>query len=223
MSVTNIESVDLKNIGIVKGRISNDILQEIRTEIEKLKTTNFKNAVPNNINLAGNIRKEFLLEDCKKSVENAAIELANVHKEKYDYFDFEFNISRSIDLSNENKNYELELAGLWVNLQEKYEFNPLHKHDGLFSFVIWVDIPYYNNIEHQVSPGNKSYANRSGTFEFVYTDVLGSIRGECIQTDKTYEGDICLFPAKLHHLVQPFYSSNKTRVSVAGNLSVRSR
>ena len=31
---------------------------------------------------------------------------------------------------------------MWVNFQRKYEFNPLHKHSGLLSFVIWMKIPY---------------------------------------------------------------------------------
>ena len=35
------------------------------------------------------------------------------------------------------KEFRLELHSLWVNYQSKHEFNPVHIHDGLFSFVIW--------------------------------------------------------------------------------------
>jgi len=37
---------------------------------------------------------------------------------------------------------EIELFNLWVNFQKKYEFNPFHMHDGLYSFVLWHKVPY---------------------------------------------------------------------------------
>ena len=57
-------------------------------------------------------------------------------------------------------------------------------------------------------------------FEFTYTDILGHIRGESIAVDKTYEGNILMFPSGLHHMVHPFYSTDKYRISVAGNIKV---
>ena len=37
---------------------------------------------------------------------------------------------------------DFKLQRLWVNYQKKYDFNPLHIHSGIFSFVIWVQIQY---------------------------------------------------------------------------------
>ena len=34
-----------------------------------------------------------------------------------------------------------QLTDLWVNYQYKHEFNPLHDHSGVYSFVIWMKIP----------------------------------------------------------------------------------
>ena len=39
------------------------------------------------------------------------------------------------------EHFNLELHNLWVNYQ-KHEFNPIHIHDGLFSFIIWHKVPY---------------------------------------------------------------------------------
>ena len=37
---------------------------------------------------------------------------------------------------------KLVLKELWVNFQYKSEFTPYHKHNGVFSFAIWMKIPY---------------------------------------------------------------------------------
>jgi hypothetical protein len=36
--------------------------------------------------------------------------------------------------------------------------------------------------------------------------------------DKEWEGKIALFPAKLNHLVYPFYTSDEPRISISGNI-----
>jgi len=208
--ITDIKTIDLKNIGIIKGRLDSSIMDIIRSELLVI-ASDFLKAKSHNKDLAGHIRKEFLLQDCCSVVEEAAVKLAVDHNNYYDYINTMYN-----DLPGSK--FKLELDNLWVNFQERYEFNPLHRHSGVYSFVIWVDIPYFLNLENQVSPGAKSYINRSGCFEFVYTNILGNILGELIPVDKTYEGDIVLFPSPLHHMVHPFYSTDKRRISIAGNL-----
>ena len=34
-------------------------------------------------------------------------------------------------------NEQLQIDNLWVNLQKEFEYNPIHAHDGLFSFVFY--------------------------------------------------------------------------------------
>jgi hypothetical protein len=105
-----------------------------------------------------------------------------------------------------------------VNFQEKHEFNPLHDHTGVFSFVIWLKIPYLAETEKQFGPGNNSRAPLSGQFTFAYTDALGEIKKYDISADTTMENTMLIFPAKLHHEVYPFYSSDDFRISVSGNI-----
>ena len=50
--------------------------------------------------------------------------------------------SMGIAESIRDENAEFVLKKLWVNYQKKYDFNPIHIHSGVFSFVIWVQIPY---------------------------------------------------------------------------------
>ena len=104
----------------------------------------------------------------------------------------------------------------WFNFQKKGEFLPQHTHDGVYSYNIWLKIPY--NIEDEYSKNPKHSGNTISSFQFTYLSVDGKFKFHNIQLTKEDEGTIVMFPAKLPHLVYPFYSTDKTRVSVAGNI-----
>jgi hypothetical protein len=210
--ITNIETVDLRNIGIIKGRVSDDIINVLKEEIEEIRS-DWSKGTPWNHELAGHIRKEFLLTKSNSVIEPLVVAMAMEHNQKYNYVDPNFDVEK-------DKKYRFALESLWVNFQERHEFNPVHRHAGMYSFVIWIEIPYFLNFERPVGPGKNANVNRAGMFEFIYTDILGHISGEAIAADRTYQGDICMFPAGLHHMVHPFYSTDKMRISVAGNLKV---
>ena len=40
-----------------------------------------------------------------------------------------------------NQRHPYYLNSFWVNYQKQTEFNPLHDHGGVYSFVIWMKIP----------------------------------------------------------------------------------
>jgi hypothetical protein len=120
-----------------------------------------------------------------------------------------------------NKNKQIYLKDVWVNFQKKTEFNPPHTHDGLFSFVIWINVPYYIKDEHDKSPGKYSIENLAGCFQFQYLDTLGSICMHSIPADKTYENTLIIFPSKMVHSVFPFYSSDDYRISISGNFDIK--
>ena len=56
-----------------------------------------------------------------------------------------------------------------------------------------------------------------GNFAFLYTDILGYIKQLPFAADKNYSNGLLLFPAKLNHIVYPFFTSDKQRISVSGN------
>ena len=200
------QCIDLPNIGYVMSDVDESILQHIRSEIESI---DFNTSESYHTNLVGNISHEFILTKCREHVEKFAIYLATVHEEKY----------QSLKLVNDNMlPGKLKLSTLWVNFQKKYEFNPIHKHKGLYSFVIWIDIPFKQEEESIIGPGYKSPGDKAGSFEFIYTNSLGMIAGERIPADESYNGKMILFPARLNHTVYPFYSSDQYRISVSGNL-----
>jgi len=116
----------------------------------------------------------------------------------------------------ENKPDIVVGENIWFNFQKKGEFLPQHTHDGIYSYNIWLKIPY--NIEDEYSKNPKHSGNTISSFQFTYLSIDGKFKFHNIQLTEEDEGTIIMFPAKLPHLVYPFYSTDKTRISIAGNI-----
>jgi hypothetical protein len=124
-------------------------------------------------------------------------------------------------LLRNNKELAPRLNGLWVNFQKKCEFQPPHNHDGMFSFVIWMDIPYdYEDEEklHLTRP-SKGVMSPTGNFSFMYSEGnCRSVSEYTIPMSPSMNGYCCVFPSDLCHQVYPFYTSDKERISISGNI-----
>ena len=118
-----------------------------------------------------------------------------------------------------NDDYNFVVERFWINYQRPGEFIPLHRHSGIFSFTIWVNLPEIKNEQIDVGKWNlgKGY---QGQFEFVYSDMLGQIKTLRLAQDKSFEGKICIFPSELQHQVYPHYQ-DEYRITVSGNIRVK--
>ena len=106
---------------------------------------------------------------------------------------------------------------------KKTEFNPVHHHAGLFSFVIWHKIPYDIKTEILNSPSKRfDGSNTTGSFEFIVPAFNKPGMETClIMADKKYEGAIIVFPSYINHVVWPFYTSDEYRISLSGNVKIK--
>ena len=103
----------------------------------------------------------------------------------------------------------LKMESAWVNYMKKGEFNPPHNHDGILSFVLFLQIP------DELKKENKKYNGTSmgaGSIDF-----RTGISAPNSHSFFPKEGDIFIFPSTLEHWVFPF-KSDVERVSVSGNL-----
>ena len=213
MSEIVFNTTGFNNYGFLSAKFSEEDILPIKTEINKIKQQfDLFDARKHNSNLAGNIMKEYTLLDSKKYAEHLIIPLLKEYDKQFNYV--------------QNYNYLLnpapiELDTFWVNFQKKYEFNPIHKHDGIFSFVIWVNVPYNIEDEQKLGPGINSNYNSAGGFSLLYADAIGGILSHDIVVDKSKENTIVIFPSKFHHCVYPFFSSDDYRISVSGNFKLR--
>jgi len=198
------------NPTVMYDKVPQKLMDIIINQINKIKEDD-KNVEKFNGKLAGHIKKEYSLEPVIPSINNYIMMLAKNYLQANDITDLTDILTGDLPLV---------LSNIWVNFQNKYEFNPIHDHSGVLSFVIWVKIPYDLQDEFGVFPNIKKKDNSTSTFNFVFTDILGRIRSENLPIDKSFEGIICLFPSKLNHLVHPFFTSDEERISVSGNLKL---
>ena len=118
--------------------------------------------------------------------------------------------------------YILNFDTTWINFQRKGEYQPVHKHTGNLVYVIWVKIPYdianERNLPH--AKNNKDEENLAANFEFVLTNTFNEIVNNYLPVDKTYEGTMVIFDARLFHCVYPFFTSDEYRISISGNILI---
>ena len=217
-----INLINPKNYGIVEIDLSESILDYLWKISNKSK--NKKECMKKS--LAGNISNSYVVEDENNYFYNEVLEPAlkiywsssHGHNPIMSYPYHRDCFVKEIGNAN---NFEFKLAVIWVNYQKKHEFNPIHNHGGVYSFVIWLKIPY--DYEDQCKlpqfKGTKKIDLKPGCFEFRYVDMLGYPASKIYFLNKEeHDGKMVLFPAMLNHQVYPFYNIDEERVSMSGNI-----
>ncbi len=194
--------IHLKNPGITTSTLPPDIFQALMQEIKEVSQSDTGYFKMNN-SLAGQISKEYQLKKSQEFMNPFLEEMASQYGKHFDYY----------------PGYNFKVDSLWVNYQSKTEYNPIHNHDGLLSFVIWMQIPYNIEDEYQVPHSQNSSLKAASTFQFVYSSILGNVINQKLEVTNGWEGRIVMFPSKLLHTVYPFFTSDNYRISVAGNIS----
>ena len=194
-----------ENYGYYLDKVPQNILKELGLQIDELQF-DFNKGTKFNNHLAGEIEHEYQLKpqfQFKQYIKNLSQQFEN--KSQYMF-------------SNYNPNSLLKFDTLWVNFQKKHEYNPIHHHQGVYSFVIWYQIPYLlENERSQFGYKSRSSHIHHGQFHFVFTNENNIILNP-LNMDKTKEGYIAIFPSSLPHMVYPFYSSDEYRITIAGNV-----
>lgn len=200
------------NTGYLLLKVPQEILNEIKTKVDDIQS-NFTKATPHNQYLAGQIDREYAIKLTNRTYYYTkwTVDQYNRHNPKY------FDQYRKLF-----PNREVSLAegvNTWINFQKKYEYNPSHAHSGVFSYVIWYQIPFYkaDEIKYGAGKGKPPEDNQNGEFEFLFYDGEYIINHP-LGIDKTMEGYMAIFPSSLMHQVFPFYTSDDYRITISGNI-----
>lgn len=197
-----IENKNFSNFGCLFDTIPSDLLKKIQEESFSLEESNNKMIS----GLSGNgVARHFYMGDrYKKEFLEYVLVLKDIYLNTYkDYLSMFRSFSNSVPFVCDNP---------WFNIQKKHEFIPNHTHDGVLSYTAWIKIPY--DLEEEKSNGG----SHAACFEFTYMGSTGSVLSEIIRIDSSYEGKIMMFPSALTHCVYPFYKSEDSRISLAGNI-----
>lgn len=207
MEYDQINIITPPNLGWVEKKLNKDEIDYVWKCIESRKLDSYKN------NLAGNIYESNLLNDKGNFFwSNTLMPLCQTYEKTFG------NLSRNVPIDEQ---HSLHLSSWWVNYQKQNEFNPLHYHVGVYSFAIWLKIPFSFETQNLNKISSTANSQTISVFEFSYTNILGQLMQYPYQLSEDDEGMMVMFPSSLHHQVYPFYNCEKTRVSVSGNISLR--
>jgi hypothetical protein len=192
-----LQEYHLKNKPVIKQKIPIELFNKLKQKVFEYKDKDNKL-----LGLHGNPPKHVFFKNFEL--------LDNYIKTIVQYYFNNYQIFNSFT----NKKFKLIVSDLWINFQKKGQFINRHKHSGLFSYNIWIKIPfdYRKEIEQR--------GMESATFEFTYTNIIGELVTENINLTKNDEGTIIFFPSQLIHQVYPFFTSDEERISIAGNVMI---
>ena len=192
----------LPNYGVISTKLGDEDMKYLWNAIEEGKKANI-----NMDGNAGHISSSLAIKDKDNRILDYACTL--IHE-----YEKELGIA---DKKPDSFNYSLD--SFWVNFQKQTEFNSMHNHSGVYSFVIWMKIPteWTEQKELPISK-NSTTSDPISNFAFVYTDTLGAIQNFWIKMGKDKEGILLLFPSQMQHLVNPFFNCDEERISISGNI-----
>ena len=224
-------TIDFPNYGIISTMLDDECMKYLWNSIEEGKKDN----INMNKDLAGNISTSLAIKDKDNKISDYVYALIQEYEKKYNQpyqlsLDLLNNMLKRLDLTifeQAEKTaagylYGFSLDSFWVNFQKQNEFNPMHNHSGVYSFVIWMKIPTEWKEQKELPIAkNSGMDGFISNFGFTYTDVLGGIRNFNVEMGKDREGVLLLFPSQMHHLVNPFYNCDEERISISGNVYLK--
>lgn len=201
------------DLGYLIDKIPQNISDQIKVNVDNIQS-NFDPHIKVNDTLVGEIEHEYHIDpsnELKQYLKGLCERLEYGCK----YYSNNFDV-----------NEKLAFSPMWVNFQKKHEYNPIHSHHGIYSFVIWHKIPYNISDEQKLTFRTDHSTSSNGQFHFVYPIKgdkatpfpIDSVYLEMLDIDKTKEGYIAVFPSILHHVVYPFYTSDEYRITISGNI-----
>mgnify|MGYP003634751248 CR=1 FL=1 len=199
------------NYGWYIDRVPQNVLNELGQQVNNLQS-NFSKGEKLNDKLAGEIEHEYLIKT-QYQTKQYIKDLSQQFENESQYM-----------VLNHNPLPTLKFEYYWVNFQKKHEYNPIHCHTGVYSFVIWYQVPY--TFENELKYTHKSNYEHCthGRFTFVIPTHSSfpdpNLQTQVLDIDKSKEGYIAIFPSSLNHTVYPFYSSDDYRITIAGNITI---
>tara|TARA_R110000824_G_scaffold25843_1_gene89650 strand:- start:1754 stop:2317 length:564 start_codon:yes stop_codon:yes gene_type:complete len=186
------EKVLLPNYGFVKTKLPKNIYSSVLKECLNMKG---KEEFTSGLTEPG-VTKHYYVKDNLDKIQNFMSTVSAYYNEQYPRY------LKSIRVLD--KNLPMGFQRPWINYQKQGEHVPMHEHDGVLSYNIWMKLP------------------TKSVFEFNYNSTIGRNLSHIIYLDKKDEGTVVLFPSLLQHIVYPFHKTTKTRISIAGNIVLKS-
>ena len=202
-----IKAITPPTVGWLEGKLPENAVKYLWKCIEKKKGSEKKN-------LAGNIEGSYqLIDEDDWFFHNVVYPFLSEYNKEF------YNLGNALPI---NARHPYFLQKLWVNYQKENEFNPLHDHTGIYSFVIWMKIPtnWKDQFKLPFLKGIKGGDKRPSSFEFAIPCRDGGLVTPHYKMSADWEGHMLFFPARMFHQVYPFYDCDEERISISGNIGL---
>ena len=201
-------------IGYLQCDLPYHVAACIEKEVQEMLDTNFQSANSYKENLAGAIEQEYRIYESTHLLEKFIQEVVPIYWKSVGNHE-RVNDHHIIRVNEGQKD-------IWVNFSKKGEYNPLHTHSGLLSFVLWYKMPFIIEDEKNlpIVSGGTLDTGACFQFNFLEMDSKGAIGQHTIEADRSYENKMIIFPSNLQHSVYPFFTSDDYRISLSGNIEV---
>ena len=198
--------ITLPQLGVYMTQLPKDIVNKLNVAADNIQKS--WDAPKFNDQLVGHMKHQYQLTN----IEYLSDYIMGLSKTYYEYLNAKGYVQYVFD-----KPIGLKFGDPWINFQGPREFNPIHNHSGLLSWVIWLRIPFDPKKEQDFFPDYPFGKVMNGSFQFIYPSQKG-VELHLMDLDKSYEGRLIVFPSTLYHQVYPFYTTEDYRVSIAGNI-----
>ena len=198
---TSMQSVQFPNLGYVRSTVEPGQITQLLRWVDSIDEDTAKMDHSH----VGVVEREYEITD-----QSAKEELSNILGPMVQQYctDMHFSVEQR----------PMGLTTAWCNLQQSGEYFAAHTHNGVFSFALWLEVPFTQADERAWREARGKSGRETASFQFHYTDALGRITPNVLEVDHSWEREIVVFPGEMMHSVTPYYSTDARRVVVSGNI-----
>tara|TARA_E500000305_G_C3964274_1_gene208678 strand:+ start:64 stop:903 length:840 start_codon:yes stop_codon:yes gene_type:complete len=209
----NLQACLPPNFGWLEAKLDQTDIDHLWECIDNSKKNDYRS------HLAGNISDSNLIYDIDhRFFDNVLVKCCEVYNENFPMY-----MLQDKTVHSTTQQFPIKLSSMWVNYQKQHEFQPVHTHSGIYSFVVFMKIPTRYEDQLKFRHTEKTNSQRCvSNFQFQYINNLGKIDTYSYVMSPETEGTILFFPSRLNHTVYPFYQCEEDRITISGNLSFHS-
>ena len=115
--------------------------------------------------------------------------------------------------------HQMTFSRFWGRLSKDGDYQSIHDHLSVFTFVVWLKIPFDGKKEAEEQAGFRPEAS---DFVLVYPDTCGQLMKKLYRLNPHMDGMMIFFPSDMNHLVYPHFTTDEWRISIAGDIALNS-